>query len=390
MRKNVARYLIFGFLFLLLLKPSLATGVSPAKIELPFFPDRETVLWFDTQGYNDIDIEPSCPYIELNRDSIIKSGNNIRFSVTLKMPHKIDADPGKYNCGFMIREKSLPDMPRGVVARVEVGVVLNILIPYEGRYAKIKLEAPNTNKGEPLYFKVTVTNLGETDLNDLSAEIKVLNIKNETLKILRTTEGSAKKFGSLELWKKMETSDMEPARYKAVAMLNYGGDEPAFDETNFLIGKLLVNFVNMTRNATVDNINAVDVNVESWWGNPIEYVYAIINFKNESGVDGGTFKTVSESLQPWQTKTLRGYWDTNGLSPGKYIADIIVKYNGGEQHATSSIILNAKPEKVTLLTAAIVKAKSFIASTTFLLILIILFVVFNIALIVMLSKKRRR
>jgi len=382
--KRILKFNIFLVILLIFVPLVLSAGVVPSTVNFNYYPNQVQTISYDVSGYNDIELEMNCPFVTLN-DDMLKSGSTHTFSVTVNLPEDIDADPGQLNCGFMIREKQDENLPPGVAARVEVGTNIYINVPYEGRYAKIDLIAPNVNKGEPVYFQVHVINLGEEDLNDISAKIEVYDMSDNLLETMFTTTDSAPIFTEGNLWKKMETTNYNPAKYKAIATLNYGGDEPAIDEKEFLIGKRFVNFLSMSENATMGKINPIQVEIESWWGDLIENVYAEIELINESGVFGGSFKTVSVDLSPWAIETLMGHWDATELSDGKYTAYVTLNYEDGKTEAVSSILLlDLEKEKISFWT----NAKAFVASPIFIVIILILLVIFNITLWYLKGKKK--
>ena len=72
---------------------------------------------------------------------------------------------------------------------------------------------------------------------------------------------------------------------------------------------------------------------------------------------GKTFKTISESLEPWQKKTLSGYFDTFGLRRGNHSIKIELNYqNSKETEAGIIEIIEApvpeieKPSFISLVT----------------------------------------
>ncbi|MBU4456076.1 MAG: hypothetical protein KKA65_01100 [Nanoarchaeota archaeon] len=383
--KRIWKFSIIMVLFLLAIPLVLSAGVAPSTVNINYYPNQIQTISYEVTGYDRIELDMSCPFVKMN-DDLVSSGRSHSFSVTITLPEKVDADPGKLNCGFMIREKQNENLPPGVAARVEVGVNIYIHVPYEGRYAKINLIAPNVNKGEPVYFQVHVTNLGEEDLNNLIAKIEVYDNEDNLRETMFTTSGSAPIFGATDLWKKMETVNYDAAKYKAKATLNYYGDEPVVDEKTFLIGKLFVNFLRFTENTSVGKINPVEVEVESWWGNLIENVYAEVELINESGSSGGSFKTISVNLNPWTLEKLTGYWDATELSPGKYTAEITLNYGGEKTQATAYIDL--LEEKVII--SFWDSFKSFASTPAFIILVLIILITLNMTLWYLKSKKGKK
>lgn len=351
---------------------ALAAGVVPSTVDMPYYPGEKHIISYQVSGYNDIELEMSCPFVKLNGE-IIKTGSNHKFTVSVDLPEEIDAEPGRLNCGFMIKEKTTPDMPVGLGAFVEVGTNIYVHIPYEGRYAKLKLNVDNVKKGEPAYFKLSISNQGEEALKDLLPIIEVSDLEGNIKQVLHTDSVSVPIFEERVVWKKMETTDFEPARYNALATLNYMGDEPAVDETDFLIGKLFVDFVEMTPNVTVGKISPVEVEVQSWWGDLIKNVHAHVELMNGSQTLT-SFKTVSADLDPWQTVKLDGYLDVTEIPAGTYDAKINLYYDDAE--SLSETTIDVLP--VVIETSFWDSAKGFLTGPTLLIIILILLFAINI------------
>lgn len=354
---------------------SSAAGISPSFVEIPFFPGYEQRMDFRITGYHAIELKFNCPYVHPVNETINdEPGMESSFSLDIKLPDKIDALPGIYDCGFAVHRWRDPNMPPGVAAQAEVAGILNIRIPEKGRYALLTIEANNANKDEPIYFHATIKNIGEEDLRGINVKIEVMDIENKTKEVLWTESKDVPRYSTVDLWKRMETTNYEPAKYKARATVSYGGPMPAVAETEFLIGKLFVNFVSMQINATAGKINPAVVNVESWWGNPIENVHAEVRMFNDSGIPAGDFKTDSIELSAWQKASVKGYWDATDIEPGNYTANITLKYKGGETYANAKIVLK-EPEKKTIAANAIEKAKEVLTSPMFIALLVIILVI---------------
>lgn len=344
------REFMFLPIFLAMLIPqcvsaSSAAGISPSYIEIPFFPYHEETISFKTLGYARINFEMNCPFIHINNETLNDEDGVGSFTATLKLPEKIDAEPGQYNCGFKMHRINEQNAPQGIGAFAEVEARIEILIPVKGLYATMSIAAQNANKGEPVFFKLNIKNMGEADLNGLTAAINIQDINNNSRETIYTREFNAPKFQEVEVWKRLETENYEPAKYKAKASLYYSGPKPAYAETEFLVGKLFVKYVGMDANATEGKINPIKVNVESWWGNPIENVRAEIKIYDTNNTLRGEFRTESADLQPWQKATLHGYWDANGLEAGAYGAELTLLYKGGETKEKVKLALQKQPKE---------------------------------------------
>lgn len=363
-----------------------SVGVVPSRLDVPFYPGFEQTVEYTVKGYDNPLLEMLCPYVIFNNDSV-QSGFDTRFSVTIKLPEVIDAEPGELNCGFMIREGGIPGMPRGVGGRVEVAATIMVHVPYKGRYATMSFEASNANKGDPVYFHVIVNNLGEFDLEDIIAKIEIKDIENKTKEILYTEPISVPIFSAADIWKELDTKSYDTARYRAIAVVDYGGNEPAKAESSFLIGKLFVNFLGMTKNATTGLISPISLDVESWWGNKINNVYANLVLINGSGVVFTSFKTISQVLAPWQKAALTGYLDAANISPGAYEMNISLHYDEEQSNIKAAFDIVSLPEPEELKPSMTEIVKDIATSPIFLVSIVLLLIIINIMMRFKLKKK---
>jgi hypothetical protein len=168
----------------------------------------------------------------------------------------------------------------------------------------------------------------------------------------------------------------------------YGGENPAYSETSFLIGKLFVKFLGMNLNATENKINPFSVDVESWWGDPIENVRAEISLFNASGSFKGNFRTESADLSPWQKATLQGYWDANGIEAGNYDANVTLMYKGGETSEIVKVVLQKQPEELKK-NMSFDKIIEVLASPAFLIILVLILAI-NVGVWMFKQKKQKK
>lgn len=343
---------IFTLIFLLTIAAQAvsAAGVSPGKIDINFFPNQIINIPYTISGYGDFYISDiGCTYLTFNNDTSGTETGEQRFSVTLSLPENME--PGTHDCGFLIKhgqpnEDIPPYAPGGFGAVSVVGTVIRIYVPAEGKYATISLEVNNANRGEPVYFHIIEKNVGSIDLKEQIAIIDIKDNNGNIVKTLYTNPFDVPKFGSTDAWKKMETADIEPAKYTARASVDYGGKEPAAAEAEFLVGKLYVNLISFESNATAGKINPVMLRVQSWWGSPIENVRAEIRLINQNGSEKGSLKTDSTDLNPWQEAVLQGYLDATEIEAGDYKAEIKIMYKGGETNAGASITLHPQPLEV--------------------------------------------
>ncbi|MFH0798004.1 MAG: hypothetical protein V1906_01185 [Candidatus Woesearchaeota archaeon] len=363
------------------------SGITPAKTTINFYPNLEQQIVYTLFGYDDISYEISCEEL-ITVDKITKEPGSHIVIATVKLPESLP-NPGKKMCGIRFSEKIPPQNTDMISAQTGVGSVITINVPYPGKYAEITLEAPNANKGEPVLFKVSVNNLGNEVLNDIKADIQIEDVEEGKLVgVVQTNTKSIVPFKSGELYAIWNTKDFESARYKAKATVEYGGENPAIAEAQFMIGKMFIEFKDATRNGTSNKINPFEIKIESWWGEKLDNVYADVTMYNASGVNAGTFRTVSTEINSWETKVINGFWNAEQWGPGKYTADIKIKYEGQETPISWDFELLSPPEEKTQFDLVIEKAKA--NSVSILAIIILIIVIIDIIWIIMNRRRKKK
>jgi len=325
-------WLFFGiyflFLLLFLIGNSSALGVSPAGKDYNFEPGLEggvTYTVWDDPGkeleifvYGDL-----AQYVSLDKNTIVGSGE---FTAKFKLPEKIEP-PGRHRIGVRIAEKIDEELAGGTIGTsVTIISVIDIFVPYPGRYLEINLQGNDVNVGELINFELGITSKGTEDVT-VTPKIDIFSkdgIK-DTLPFNTRTIASQE---SIALQKTLNTSNYNPGKYKAVASVDYGS--LATSETEFKIGELVINVVNYTNRIPIKGIQKFDISIESGWNDNIDGAYADISIFNNSQVLTN-FKTTTTSLIPWETKTIAGYLDTDNFTLGIYDANITLFYYGKDQ-----------------------------------------------------------
>lgn len=327
-----------GFIFLILfifIKPSSALGVGPAKIEVNFEPGFERTLTYKVLGADDdqeLELYTAGDLpgaVKLDRDKMTGSGE---FNVYLKLPEVIET-PGKHRILIGVREKLDEELANIIGTVVAIQVVIDVFVPYPGRYVDLTFNSKDANVGEPIRFDLELISQGDEDVI-ISPRIDIID-DNKTLETLLFQVRELKSQEKLPLKKFLDTTNYNPGTYKGVARVDYGSGSPAEAETVFRIGELIINIVNHTRKITIDKVQGFDVEIESGWNNAIDTVNAEISIFNDSE-ELINFRTSSIDLTPWEKKTITGFFDTSNFTQGVYDVNITLFYFGKEQGKTST------------------------------------------------------
>jgi len=376
--------IFFLMIFLILASNVYAySGISPAKININFEPNTESIIQFKLFGYEEIDTQIGCPDI-LVLDKIEPSKDYQIVYLKLSFQNKME-NPGKNVCSIKFFEKTLNSNPNGIATATAVGGMILINVPYPGLYAELDLTSHNINKDDPLNFHMVVTNKGERKLENIKVDIKIFDSENVLVKTLSTDKVSIPQFEFRETDLIWDSNGFESGVYKAIAELDYGGEELAIDEESFIIGTIYVGFVNATKQGIPFQINPFNIIIDSWWGNPINNVFAEVYLQNKSGDNIEFFKTISLDLKPWETTTLTGFLDALNISEGEYNAKIIIKYENNETIKDWQYQLISKSNDHSFL-----ESLNKIISNPIYILIIIIVIIISIDIIYLLKRKKRK
>jgi|SRR3989344_60976 len=325
---NIGVPVIVLFFYVLFVHSSIVDamiGVSPAYYEVDFEPNLKHVFHFDfftddkypLELYADGDL---AEYVELSKKKFESGGGDV--NVLLTLPDEIDL-PGVHTILIGARQKPEKEEGFGIVG--DIKGVIRVKVPYPGKYAAILLETKSTKAGEPAEFKVRVNNLGKEDIT-ASTSIVVFDSLNQTVAFLSLSDAEIKTAGSNEFISYWNTSVEQAGLYTIKAITNYGGKISATDEKKLRLGELYLNILNNSDDFTRDTINKFEIEVESYWNDPIDNVFAEVSIPLYSI----KFLTPSASFKGFEKETLTGYFDTAGISEDvdEFKAKISVKYEG--------------------------------------------------------------
>ncbi|MFH1637746.1 MAG: hypothetical protein ABIB71_04960 [Candidatus Woesearchaeota archaeon] len=361
-------------LIILLLAIQLAaaeTSLTPGSREVAFNPGADQKVEFTVSGYGNIDFIISCPeWITINRDDIMKNGHDFKFFPIVNLPEEIDP-PGRRACSIIVVEK-IPESKGGITATTQVAAKIFVNVPYPGRYAEMSLLTQNVNKNDPLPIKVRVTNQGKEVLYNIHAKLELKDYLNNTIGTFFTDSETLESGQATEFEKIISTKLYDVGKYYVTATLDYGAEEPRVATNRIIIGEKFVNFIGI-QNVTIGQIMRFYVDIESWWGNPIESTYADVRIHNETA--SISFKTISLKLMPWEKAQLYGFVENSNLGHGVYDVDITLNFDGEKRDFHSVVELYPIAEDETSYIDAI---KSIATSPWILVAVVLLVIVFDL------------
>ncbi len=342
--KNSKFLLKFFFviaIILILTKTSFALGVSPAVVKYNFEPGLEKIVKYSVFGDANQKLElyvsgDLAEYVELDKDNLVGGGT---FIAKLKLPKYIKK-PGKHRIIIGVREKIDEELlEQAIGTSVTIQVVMYIYVPYPGKYLEVALKSHNVNVGEPVNFELEIKSQGKEDIT-IIPRIEITS-QNKTIETLYFKEREIKSQEGIKLKKTLDTTNYNPGKYNAVAIVDYG--KIARAESEFKIGELVIYITNYTKQIVIGDIKSFDIEIESRWNDNIDGAYAEVFIFNKSKSSSGStsevlisFKTSSTKLTPWGRKTITGFFDTSNFTEGFFDANITLVYYGKEVGKSSS------------------------------------------------------
>jgi len=312
----IALFFIFIFLFSGFVSAGL--GITPGKREYEFVPNMEQEISYKVNADEpDEKIEvyvtgELAKYASLDKKELIGGGS---FKMKLKLPGSLER-AGKNQLFVGAREK-IDEEISAIGTAVAVEAVINIYVPYSGRYAELTLSSNNANIEEDINFKLNIINRGKEELSIIPRiEIYEKEEKKETLYFQQRNLISGE---SIELKKILVTKDYKAGEYKALAIIEQGDAFKA--ETKFKIGDLFVGVSNYTNKIFIGGLQKFEVEIENGWNNKIENVYAVVSIGKLV-----SFKTTPESLNNFGKSITSGYINTGNITKGIYSGDITLFY----------------------------------------------------------------
>ncbi|MBW6442716.1 hypothetical protein K0A97_02960 [Patescibacteria group bacterium] len=314
-------------------------GVRPAIYEINFEPNLTGVFPFTFIGDPGVEFEiysegAFSEYVTLNTNRL-KGGGQV--NALLQLPLESN-EPGRRM--LLIGAKQIPkDVAMlGMVGNVRGVIFINV--PYPGKYAELEFRSSNANVGESIEFNFKIYSRGKEDINTFT-KIDIYDLTGNFIESIFLETGLIKSGEFFEGKAFLNTENYVAGDYLAVLSVDYG-EGVTEKETIFKLGRLFVGISNYTKTFERGKLNRFEIEVESFWNNPIENVYANVSIINYSRLN---FLSPSITLSPWGKKILTGFFDTTDLNEEQFQALIQVYYEGGITNKTVDLMLKEEESK---------------------------------------------
>jgi len=306
------------------------TGVSPGSYDVNFKPGEifEDTFVFNFKSSNneasfDMEVEGDlAKYVTLSSDKLESPGE---FSLVLKLPLEIEK-PGPHRI-FIIAYPVFVDDGRNQLIKIRSAVkgLINVYVPYPGKYADLNLKVEDANAGDDVKYTLDIFSRGKDSIIT-NSRIEVVDIKNITVETFDIGNDAILSQESVTISSKLNTKEIGAGSYRAIAYSIYDG-KVAEVEDNFRLGSLNVKILNYSRELDREKINSIFVKVQSGWNDPINNLFAEMTILETNE----TIKTPSVDLLPWAVKVIKSHFDTTSLEEleiDKFNVRIILNYHG--------------------------------------------------------------
>tara|TARA_Y100000310_G_scaffold107197_1_gene105675 strand:- start:632 stop:1777 length:1146 start_codon:yes stop_codon:yes gene_type:complete len=298
-------------------------GISPAKFTYYFEPNLEEEINFKV-----INIDPErelfsyvrgdlADYVNLSKTSFIGGGG---FVAHLKLPGNISI-PGKHKILIgVIEEEDFDGSGIGGISAVQA--VIEIIVPYPGKYLEADFTIKDINEGENIYFRLDIHNLGTDDVL-LSSKLEIYGSEKEKIMTKDLVPQNIKSKEKVSIEDFIDGSNLRPGFYPVILTLDYG--EKLKINDSFRVGHFFSNITDYSYRFKSGKINPFNVEVENLWNLKMENVYSKVTV-TDMGKIIDEFKTPSINLEPWEKINLTGFFDATEIVSGRYVANIRLFY----------------------------------------------------------------
>ncbi|MFH1289868.1 MAG: hypothetical protein ABIH92_00495 [Nanoarchaeota archaeon] len=310
-------------------------GVTPSSYEIQFEPGLEETFYFSYDSDNpNLVFEVSlrgdlADYVTLDKQNF--SGGRGRVAVSMKLPDAIEV-PGPHR--ILVGAKPVKGEEGGTVGIVaNVNGLILVHVPYPGKYADVKFSIENSNQGEDTEYSLEIYSRGREAINTFS-RIEVYDSGDELVETFSLGSHAVQPGNSLKIESELGTAGFGSGNYRAVAVVAYSGREGSA-ESSFRIGELFVGISNYTSAVEKDKINPFTVEVESFWNDQLDNVFAEVSLVGRDV----SFRTPSISLKGWHRAKLFGHLDVTGIEEDSMLANIVVYYGDKTTEETVNLQL---------------------------------------------------
>ena len=312
-----------------------AIGIGPPRIRLDFEPGLNQDIEYyivntenipiNVEIYAKGDLKEHVSFDEMSFR--LNSAGTRTIIAHLTLPEKIDK-PGANIIKIGALASPVSAKAATVAAKAGVESQLYIEVPYEGKYLSADIVVEDVKVGETAELIIKISNLGKEDISSISAAIDIYDIEDNKITTVQTDKKELKAGENSELKAQWDTGNAKPGTYKVSALIDYDGNKKQL-ETSFNVGDVLIEIVDLkTKAFSPGEIAKFSLEVESKWNKQITNVYAILDIYDTDLNLVGSAESKKIDIPAWGKEQIDVFWDSAGITPGKYKVKAILHYKG--------------------------------------------------------------
>jgi hypothetical protein len=315
-----------------------ALGVSPARTEVDFEPERtreftisiinnerrDMKLLVSAEGDLADLVKMDKKLITIGKDEPSKS-----FTFALKNPNKFD------KAGVNEIPIKILEIPQGSDEEEDAAIVGSALeivhqviinVPYPGIYAEVaEVYMTTSPDGKYVQFSMPVFNKGKEMLKGVKGIIEVQDLEGNLIGSVETNSIDIESNGEAKITAQFLTQERR-GRYHAKIRVIYAGKQIDI-EKDFFIGAEMIEVRGVSvEKFTLGSIAKFNILLNSRWNELIKEVYAEVEIKDSQNRQLTKFKTSSVDMDPNSIKIVNAYWDTENVNPGVYKMHVVLHY----------------------------------------------------------------
>jgi hypothetical protein len=281
-------------------------GVTPVRYEVNFEPGMKKVFYFRFMGDPDIQFKvyaegDLAEYVGLSTNYLKEPGT---VNVLLNLPKEIEK-PGAHTIKIGALQQPKQRNGVGIIGNIQGKIIVNV--PYPGKYVEAELITSDIKYGDIDEFVLKVISRGKEDVTT-NSKIQIYDTNEKLVDEISLGENYLKSQEKIELYAEFDTLGHRTGKYKAVAIVKYD-EKQAEDEKEFRIGELFIEIKDWTKKVWRGKINPFNIEVENFWNDPIENVFAEVFILNQNI----RFNTPSATIGGFEKSNLTGYFDTTPI-----------------------------------------------------------------------------
>ena len=344
--RRIMILLMFALIFVMISSEVFAFGVSPGRKQFDYQPQLDGQIKIINSHKQSVDLilvarGELSEYVIFGEHSVKLSPetHEVNIPYTVRVPQeKLKQGPNQIDVFVMPLSLFAAESTVSAQAGIITSIIINV--PYDGIYAIGRLDF-NANSKEII---VPVTNMGTERIRNVKVSATVIGPTSEIILSKAATEDTLGIKETKEFI--IPITEVESGNYMLRATIEYD-DKIIVLERQVSIGtqRAVIQSINL-QDFRYGQINRIDVGIKSEWNQVINDAYAMIEIIGPSGQLVERLRTPGETLQPFRTETLRGYWDTAGILPGDHQIIATVVAEGGND--TKTVLVTITPTGIVM------------------------------------------